>query len=495
MTVSTDSNRIQHTGNGIVSSFAYDFVVLDQNHMKVYFNDTLQNSGYTVTGVGNQGGGTVDFSAPVTDGVTITLVRVVPLVQLTDYTDYTKFPAQSHERALDFLTFISQQIEEESLRSLRIPISDLPGSDLIIPGKVSRSGAVLAFDEVTGDPIPGPNIASVGTVADNMENINTVAGNTANINTVAENIPAIFTAEDNAANSAISAANSASSAAADAIATAADRVQTGLDVEAVGSAVSAHNSDDDAHGMTAVGRALLRAADAAAGRTAIGLGTAAVANLTTSATDTTAGRVLRVGDGGVNGVGIGVTAPADLNDITANGIYIYGSRTNQPVATSANILVHKNYDATRAEQTVYTITERVFTRMRIDSVTWGAWRELYHTGNLPDGGLIARQPAPAAVNATATLTADNLQTRIITSTTAAAVTATLPTGTLMDGLYSALTNMAFDWSVINTGGNNFTVSAGTGHTVVGGMVVVGGSSGMFRSRRTGANTWVTYRVS
>ena len=47
---------------------------------------------------------------------------------------------------------------------------------------------------------------------------------------------------------------------------------------------------------TAAGRALLTGADAAAQRTSLGLGTAAVANVTTSATDTTAGRVLRVGD-------------------------------------------------------------------------------------------------------------------------------------------------------------------------------------------------------
>lgn len=50
---------------------------------------------------------------------------------------------------------------------------------------------------------------------------------------------------------------------------------------------------------TAAGRAILMAADAAAQRTALVLGTAATATVTTSATDTTAGRLLRVGDGGL----------------------------------------------------------------------------------------------------------------------------------------------------------------------------------------------------
>jgi hypothetical protein len=112
-----------------------------------------------------------------------------------------------------------------------------------------------------------------------------------------------------------------------------------------------------------------------------------------------------------------------------------------------------------------------------------------------DGSVFQQQNAPAAVNTTATLTVANLQTRIITSTTAAAVTGTLPTGTLMDGWYSTLPNMAVDWTVINTGATNaFTVAAGTGHTVVGNMTVAASSTSLFRSRRTAANTWVTYRV-
>lgn len=110
------------------------------------------------------------------------------------------------------------------------------------------------------------------------------------------------------------------------------------------------------------------------------------------------------------------------------------------------------------------------------------------------GNTFQTQPAPAAVNATATLTVANLQTRIITSTTAAAVTGTLPTGTLMDDLYGGSTDMGYDWSVINTGANAFTVAAGTGHTVVGNMVVAAGTSASFRTRRTAANTWINYRI-
>ena len=106
------------------------------------------------------------------------------------------------------------------------------------------------------------------------------------------------------------------------------------------------------------------------------------------------------------------------------------------------------------------------------------------------------QGAPAAVNATATLTVANLKTGIITSTSAAATDMTLPTGTLTEGGFSGVyTNMTFEWSVINTGPSLVRVLAGTDHTIVGSGSVATGTSGRFASRRTAANTFVTYRLS
>lgn len=52
---------------------------------------------------------------------------------------------------------------------------------------------------------------------------------------------------------------------------------------------------------TAYGRGLVGLTDQAAARAALGLGTAVIANVTTSASDATAGRVLKVGDFGLSG--------------------------------------------------------------------------------------------------------------------------------------------------------------------------------------------------
>jgi hypothetical protein len=105
------------------------------------------------------------------------------------------------------------------------------------------------------------------------------------------------------------------------------------------------------------------------------------------------------------------------------------------------------------------------------------------------------QPAPATYAAATTLTIADLKTAIITYTGAAA-TLTLPTGTLAEGGFSSIyTNMTFEWSVINTGSGTCTIGAGTAHTIVGGATIAAGASGRFASRRTAANTFVSYRLS
>lgn len=106
------------------------------------------------------------------------------------------------------------------------------------------------------------------------------------------------------------------------------------------------------------------------------------------------------------------------------------------------------------------------------------------------------QGAPGVLNATGTLTAAMIASGIVTSTTAAAVTATLDTGTICDAALQMEIGESFDWSVINTGGANaFTVAAAAaGHTLVGSGVVALTSSAIFRTRKTAADTFITYRI-
>ena len=129
----------------------------------------------------------------------------------------------------------------------------------------------------------------------------------------------------------------------------------------------------------------------------------------------------------------------------------------------------------------------------------GGVEVLYEVGTAPQVQqfrlLSPQQVAPGALNATGTLTGQLCLTGIVTSTTAAAVTATLDTGAALDVKSAWNVNDSFDWAVINTGPNAFTVTAAaSGHTVVGAGAVATGTSGQFRTRKTAAATFVTYRL-
>jgi hypothetical protein len=77
------------------------------------------------------------------------------------------------------------------------------------------------------------------------------------------------------------------------------------------------------------------------------------------------------------------------------------------------------------------------------------------------------------------------------------VTATLDTGAIMDTAGTFAIGDYVDWSVINTGAAAaFTVTAAaSGHTVVGAGAVALSTSGRFRTLKTAANTFVSYRLS
>lgn len=82
-------------------------------------------------------------------------------------------------------------------------------------------------------------------------------------------------------------------------------------------------------------------------------------------------------------------------------------------------------------------------------------------GNLAGSGSVTHATT-AAINATATATASEVATGWITSTSAAATTITLPTGTLLGAQLRAVRGTVFDLYIDNTAGANVvTIAAAT----------------------------------
>lgn len=146
-----------------------------------------------------------------------------------------------------------------------------------------------------------------------------------------------------------------------------------------------------------------------------------------------------------------------------------------------------------------TTTFGPFTNATTVNIVGQAGETLYAVGVAPaiiETKASQVQTDPVAVNVTGAVSATAIQGGIVTSTTAAAVAGTVPTGAVMDAAVQWSVGDSVDWSVIATGANAFTVTAAaSGHTLVGSGVVATVTSGLFRTRKTAADTFVTYRLS
>ena len=127
MALQNDTSRIQYNGNGsTVNSYVIPFVFFENSHVRAVVTtsagvdtELTLGSGFTVTGAGNQNGGTLRTTTAVPGTSKVTIFRNVPATQTTSYQEGGDFPAASHEKALDKLTMISQQTQRQINNTLR----------------------------------------------------------------------------------------------------------------------------------------------------------------------------------------------------------------------------------------------------------------------------------------------------------------------------------------------------------------------------------------
>ena len=116
------------------------------------------------------------------------------------------------------------------------------------------------------------------------------------------------------------------------------------------------------------------------------------------------------------------------------------------------------------------------------------------------------QPTPTAMTVTANITPAGLLSGLIIGTHAAGATQTytLPAGALLDAAVELDIDEAVDWALINASAaapDTITVAqAGADHTIIGAAVVVSANgapanTAVYRTRKTAADTFVTYRLA
>ena len=130
MTVSSQTNKIIYTGNGVAKEFALPFSFLEKEHLKVRQkkNDIqTERTDWTVSG------GNMVFETAPEAGAEIAIVREVPLTQETDYRDNEILHAETLERNFDKLTMQVQQLAEKQDRAVTVDIFDDTAAAELIP--------------------------------------------------------------------------------------------------------------------------------------------------------------------------------------------------------------------------------------------------------------------------------------------------------------------------------------------------------------------------
>lgn len=158
MTISTTDSRISYNGNGVTTAFSFpyrflangDLVVVSVSSTGVETTKTLTTD-YTLTGAGDDAGGTVTMIAAPASGTRLIIYRDTDIVQETDYISGDPFPAETHERALDRLTMIAQEIGSDADRSIKVPVGDSSSLSTVLPAAANRLDKFIVFDATTGE--------------------------------------------------------------------------------------------------------------------------------------------------------------------------------------------------------------------------------------------------------------------------------------------------------------------------------------------------------
>ena len=157
MTVSTTTIKNSYSANGSLTAFAYTFKAFAASEIKVYVRvdstgvETLRTEGtgstnYSVTGVGNAGGGTVTFVTAPASGETVVIRRLTNKTQTMDLVENDPFPAETFEDSLDKLTHQAQEVQEELDRAIKLSKTNTISSAEITTTAAARANKLLAFD-------------------------------------------------------------------------------------------------------------------------------------------------------------------------------------------------------------------------------------------------------------------------------------------------------------------------------------------------------------
>lgn len=153
MTIPATTDSIdQYDGNGVADTFDYGYKITNQSDLLITERDANGNpsvksvgSDYTVSGVGNDSGGSVTRTAgPLPLNYTVTIEDNLAIQQPVPFGNQSSFFGSKHEDALDRLTRIALRNRSLYNRSVHLSSSD-DFTDMELPIASVRANTILTF--------------------------------------------------------------------------------------------------------------------------------------------------------------------------------------------------------------------------------------------------------------------------------------------------------------------------------------------------------------
>lgn len=152
MAVATTASKAQFNGSGTTGPFTFNFRFYNNSEITVIktsstgVDTTLaETTNYTLTGSNSYAGGSVSLLVALAVGELLTIYRTIPLTQPTDLRNQGAFFAETHEDAFDRLTMVTQQLQEQVDRSVKVGVtSDVTPDEYLADAEAAAAAAQAA---------------------------------------------------------------------------------------------------------------------------------------------------------------------------------------------------------------------------------------------------------------------------------------------------------------------------------------------------------------
>lgn len=162
----TDTSTIlknKYQGNGSATTFDYQFKILEAGEMRAaktdangMVSDLVLNTDFSVSGVGNNSGGSVTYplsGTPLQTGESITLYPSYALTQTLDFTNQDKAYFELFEEGLDRANLKLKMLKEEIDRAVKVGVTTDASPDDYLDAAAGYAASAAAAAEDAEDAV------------------------------------------------------------------------------------------------------------------------------------------------------------------------------------------------------------------------------------------------------------------------------------------------------------------------------------------------------